>query len=369
MSIKQTILIVDDIKENLDVLVGLLNKYDLIPSLDGKTALKILKDESIDLILLDIMMPVMDGFEVCTRIKQNPKTHNIPIIFLTGKNSQEDIQKGFELGAVDYISKPFEPNELLIRVKTHLELRNYQINLEQKVKDEILKNKQNQYIMYQQSKQAALGELLMHIAHQWTQPLAELGSINTLLLAKTKLGIEISDQKQLESQYKSQKIISFMSDTLDTFKNFYQPIDTRSNFLMADSVGHVLTIIDATFDYENIQLKIKSTESNEIYANMNEFEQVILSIFNNARNIFKQRDIKNPIVDINIMDNEIVISDNGGGIDEEIYDDIFSPFKSGYHSSGIGLALTKSIIDKNEGTITAKNSSKGAIFTIKFKNE
>ena len=363
---KQTILIVDDIKENIDVLVGLLHKYDLIPSLDGKTALNILEDEDIDLILLDVMMPEMDGFEVCRQIKENPKTKNIPVIFLTGKNSQEDIEKGFELGAVDYIAKPFEPNELIMRVNTHLELRNYQKNLEQKVKDEILKNKQHQHMIYQQSKQAALGELLMHIAHQWTQPLSELASINALLMAKTKLGINPGIQEQIDSQYKSQKVISFMSDTLDTFKNFYQPVDTRDYFLITDSVDHILTIIDATFDYEKIHININSSESEEIYANMNEFEQAILSILNNARNVFHQRETKNPVVNIEIEDRKISISDNGGGIDEDIYDDIFSPFKSSYHSSGMGLALTKSIIDKNEGVITAKNNNEGAVFTIEF---
>ncbi|PHS57086.1 MAG: histidine kinase [Sulfurimonas sp.] len=366
MQTKQTILIIDDIKENIDVLVGLLHNYDLIPSLDGVTALKILEHEDIDLILLDIMMPEMDGFEVCILIKQNSKIKNIPIIFLTGKNSPTDIENGFKLGAVDYISKPFEPNELIMRVKTHLELRGYQKNLEKKVKDEILKNKQQQHMIYQQSKQAALGELLMHIAHQWTQPLSELGSINTLMLAKAKLGLEVDAQKQLDSQYRSQEVIKFMSETLDTFKNFYQPTDNRTYFLIKDSLSHVITIIGATFDYENIQVIVHSYEVKEIYANMNEFEQVILSILNNARNIFKQRRIKNPVINIKIENRKVSISDNGGGIDENIYEEIFSPFKSGYESSGIGLALTKSIIDKNDGVITATNNSDGAVFTIEF---
>lgn len=366
MTNKQTILIVDDLKENIDVLVGLLNNYDLIPSLDGKTSLNILENEDIDLILLDIMMPIMDGFEVCSLIKQNPKTSNIPIIFLTGKNTQEDIQKGFELGAVDYISKPFEPNELRIRVKTHLELRAYQKDLEQSVKAELLKNKQHQHTIYQQSKQAALGELLMHIAHQWTQPLAELGSINTLMLAKTKLGIRVDDEKQIEAQNRSQKVISFMSDTLNTFKNFYQPTDTKSYFLISDSVANVMTIIDATFHYENINLNIISHETQEVYANVNEFEQVILSILNNARNIFLQRDINNPQVTLKIENQKISISDNAGGINEDIFDDIFLPFKSTYKSSGMGLALSKSIMDKNDGVISAKNIDSGAVFTIEF---
>ncbi len=171
MKTKQTILIVDDIIENVDVLVEVLKEYDLITALNGKTALEIVKDENIDLILLDIMMPEMDGFEVCKILKENSDTVHIPIIFLSAKDKDDDIQKGFELGSVDYITKPFNPNELLSRVGTHLKLRAYEKNLERKVEEEIQKNKLKEQMIYQHSKQAALGELLMHIAHQWNQPL------------------------------------------------------------------------------------------------------------------------------------------------------------------------------------------------------
>ena len=157
MSAKQTILIVDDIKENIDVLVQFLDKYDLVPARDGQSAIDIAKEESnnIDLILLDIMMPDMDGFEVCTRLKSDSKTRHIPIIFLSAKNNHKDIQKGFELGGVDYITKPFNPDELFSRVDTHLKLRAYEKNLESKIQEELKKNRIKEQIIYQQSKQAA----------------------------------------------------------------------------------------------------------------------------------------------------------------------------------------------------------------------
>ncbi|MCP4136966.1 MAG: diguanylate cyclase [bacterium] len=119
------ILIVDDVPKNLQVMGNTLDKeeYQLAFATNGEEALAMVNEIPPDLILLDIMMPVMDGFEVCKNLKGSPETKNIPIIFLTAKTETKDIVNGFELGAVDYITKPFSSAELLARVKTHLELK------------------------------------------------------------------------------------------------------------------------------------------------------------------------------------------------------------------------------------------------------
>ena len=129
---KRTILIVDDVPENLQVLGSLLDKegFDISPALSGEEALNLVDHISPDLVLLDIMMPGMDGYEVCDRLKSNEKTRNIPVIFLTAKVEKEDIIKGFQAGAVDYITKPFNAEELLSRVSTHLKLLKYQKDIE-----------------------------------------------------------------------------------------------------------------------------------------------------------------------------------------------------------------------------------------------
>ncbi len=132
-----TILIVDDIQTNLNVLerVLQLNHYNTFTALDGTTALKLVTEKKPDLILLDVMMPDMTGFEVCDQLKRSPETQSIPIIFLTSKNDPEDIVEGFKLGAVDYIPKPFNSAELLSRIRTHTELKKLQTRLEQAVAD------------------------------------------------------------------------------------------------------------------------------------------------------------------------------------------------------------------------------------------
>jgi hemerythrin-like metal-binding protein len=127
---KNTILVVDDTPENIDILVGMLKgEYKVRIAKSGKQAIKIASNKPTDLILLDIMMPEMDGFETCQILKSNPKTKDIPIIFLTAKTEMEDIVRGFKMGAVDYITKPFNPIELQARVNTHLTIQQQKIQL------------------------------------------------------------------------------------------------------------------------------------------------------------------------------------------------------------------------------------------------
>lgn len=109
MKQKDTILIVDDTQTNIDILLEFLSDYDVVVALDGMSALEILQEENeIDLILLDVMMPLLDGFEVCQMIKKDPKISNIPIIFITAKTDEISIEMGFDVGGIDYILKPLQ---------------------------------------------------------------------------------------------------------------------------------------------------------------------------------------------------------------------------------------------------------------------
>jgi len=124
---QSNVLIVDDIAENIQVLGNILDENDIEFSYatSGKEALEAVAFNKPDLILLDINMPEMSGFEVCKKLKKDPETKDIPVIFLTARTEQEDIVKGLLIGAVDYVTKPFNPKELISRVNTHLELNNF----------------------------------------------------------------------------------------------------------------------------------------------------------------------------------------------------------------------------------------------------
>ncbi len=126
----QTILAVDDKKENLDVILDILQDFDVIPVTSGNKALNIVTKEKISLILLDIVMPEIDGFEVCKILKSQPDTKNIPIIFITAKTDEESISKAYKVGASDYVSKPLKRSEVIERVKTQLRLKKYIEDLE-----------------------------------------------------------------------------------------------------------------------------------------------------------------------------------------------------------------------------------------------
>lgn len=123
MKKEKTILIIDDVDTNIHTLIDLFDeKFDVLASLDGQEGLDLLEEEEIDLVLLDINMPLMDGFEVCKRIKHNPKTRNIPVVFITASTDEESIEKAYEVGGVDYITKPFKAREVMSRINNQLTL-------------------------------------------------------------------------------------------------------------------------------------------------------------------------------------------------------------------------------------------------------
>lgn len=143
---KQTILVVDDSPENIDLLHAVLSPtYKVKAAINGEKALHIAETSLPDLILLDVMMPEIDGFEVCRRLKANHKTSKIPVIFVTAKIEPEDEMHGFALGAVDYITKPISPPVVMVRVKTHLELFDQNRALEEKVKQRTLQLEESQF--------------------------------------------------------------------------------------------------------------------------------------------------------------------------------------------------------------------------------
>lgn len=149
------ILIVDDTSLNITILVDLLrDDYELFIAKNGFEALKIINETKIDLILLDVMMPDMDGFTVCEKIKENINNKDTPVIFITALSRKEDIVKGFNAGGVDYVTKPFNSNELKLRVKTHLELKKSREKLEE-LNIELENKNQRLTILTEELKKAA----------------------------------------------------------------------------------------------------------------------------------------------------------------------------------------------------------------------
>lgn len=148
------ILVVDDIKKNIQVLGNVLGKegYAVSYATEGSKAIEMTLNETFSLILLDVMMPEMDGFEVCRQLKDNEQTRDIPILFLTARSEQEDILHGFQQGAVDYLTKPFNTAELLARVKTHMALSKAQTIISQRNTELEKKNRELEKLLEENRK-------------------------------------------------------------------------------------------------------------------------------------------------------------------------------------------------------------------------
>lgn len=198
---KDLIFIVDDNKMNIQLLNSILAKenYRVIATLDSEKAYDIALREKPDLILLDIMMPKMDGFEVCKLFKSRDQTKYIPIIFLTARNDEEGIQKGFKLGAADYVTRPFNRAELLARIETHLRL------------------KHNQERLLELERQSSILAMAVTANHEINQPLTVLSG-NLFLLKESMSGQQLTDQ-QLKYMERMERAINKIKNILEKYRN------------------------------------------------------------------------------------------------------------------------------------------------------
>ena len=298
-----------------------------------------------------------------------------------------------------YISKNIEQNEALIKNATKI-LENIKIgnlgtrlsedtndtalnelknmindvieNLEDKIKNEIDQRLAQEQILIQQSKLAAMGEMIGNIAHQWRQPLAQISAIHMNM--KVTYDFNKFDEVYLNEKIKeANKLTSYMSQTINDFQNFFIPQKEKEIFSIEKACKDAYNIIDSSLKYHNIEINFNIKEDTNILGYKNEFSQVILNILSNAKDILIERKIENPKIDIEVKNGDnysiIKIHDNAGGVKDDILDKIFDPYFTTRHKTqgtGIGLYMAKNIIERNmSGFINVKNIGNGALFTIK----
>lgn len=247
----------------------------------------------------------------------------------------------------------------------------WNFQLKKSIKKELLKNKEQESLLYYCSKQKSMKDLVGNISHQWRQPLNELSGMLMHIETKLMLKQEISIKLIENTAKRSRKIINFMSDTVDTFNNFYQYQSYNEKINVFNIVEDINFMIKGSLEKNKISFNIECDDKNlEVLGNQNELKQVLISIVNNAREILVKRRVRNPKIDIFIYKKNnclvIDIQDNAGGIDCDIINKVFDVSFS--HSSkgiGIGLYISKRIIeDKFKGTIEVKNTFLGALFRI-----
>ena len=258
-------------------------------------------------------------------------------------------------------------NQRNLRVKIE-ELNNV---LEDKVKEEVEKNRLKDKLMFQQSRLAQMGEMISMIAHQWRQPLNNLSMLNQSIVLKYKIK-KLDDEMMEYFKLNSKKQITQMSQTIDDFRDFFKPEKEKIKFSINDLIDDTIDIIKPFIDKNNINLTSHCNNDIVTIGYQNELGQVIINIINNAKDALLDKEIqeKNITIECTQIDENILIkiSDNAGGIPENIIDNIFDPYfstKEEKNGTGLGLYMSKVIVEEHmDGELNIKNISNGACFEI-----
>ncbi len=375
------ILIVDDNSKNIQVLATVLakNNYEVEYALRGKDAIEIVKSEDFELILLDIMMPELDGFDTCVALKKIEGKQDIPVIFITAKTDIESIAKGFELGGVDYITKPFNDRELLKRVQTHLELKKSkeklkEVNLwlekqvEERTKELMLAKEDLERANTELTKMdMAKTNILSLISQEIRTPLNGITSFLYLLKKQNKIEgldkyinpLDLSVQKLENFTNKAQMLTEISSLKNEDIE--MKELNIRELILfvvnnLTGKIGNKGIIINV--DKLSDDLKIKG-DDNYLFKS---FEFVI----ENAIDFSKANsEIK---ISSRSDENEIIceIVDSGDGFSDEALNNLEQSFRSD-NCLGISLTIVKKVLEKHMGYLKVENLNTGAKVCFHFK--
>lgn len=347
---KYTILIVDDVVSNVLLLQVLLKneKYNTITASNGIEALSKTEEYMPDLILLDVMMPQMDGFEVANRLKSNPKTATIPIIFLTALNSTADIVKGFQSGANDFVSKPFHKEELMARV-TH------QISLVA-AKAVILERTE-------ELRKTIVGrdKLYSVIAHDLRSPLGSIKMVLNMLvmtLSEEMIGEEMHQMLHMANQ-STEDVFSLLDNLLKWTKSQIGKLNVvYQNFQIHEVIDGIIEIFSLVAHSKNIRLVHKPVSTIKVHADADMVKTILRNLLSNA--IKFSYDNSEIVIDTFVKDNMAIVSvkDSGKGMTNEDKEMLlktethFSRYgTNNEEGSGLGLLLCQDFAEKNGGKL------------------
>ena len=371
---KSKILIVDDMTANIKVLHNILqNDYMTFFSTSGEHALKIAKLKCPELILLDIIMPDMDGYEVCQALKSDPITENIPIVFITAKDTAEDETKGFELGAVDYITKPFNPIVVSARVKNHISLALTQQNLSQRNAELI----DVQYQLEQQNAELIEADHLRKDVerisrHDMKSPLTGIMGISELVLSEKNLSNTFKKDITLirDAAY---RLLQMMTLSLDLFKmkqGTYQLEAEKVELIeLLKSICFSLRSYLETKEIIMILNDQSLTENDEFFIQGEPL--LCYSIFSNLiKNAAEASPDESPIT-LHLYSRKMahIQIHNQGGVPIEIKDRFFEEYVTFGKKEGTGLGTysAKLMVLIQNGTIDLDSSEEsGTTITVKL---
>ncbi|MDD2895844.1 MAG: response regulator [Aliarcobacter sp.] len=370
------ILLVDDDTKNLQVAMSILKDYNVIYAQSGDKALELLEKNRFDLILLDVVMPTMDGYFVCSKIKENEKTKKIPVIFLTVKDDEKDIVKGFELGAVDYITKPFYSEVLLKRVELHLklasvmnELELVNTNLNVLVKEQVNQIRQKDEIIVQQSKISAMASIIDVITLQWKQP---LDKIKLYLQSLDLKFTNINEFKSDEIFKKTLEEVNKLDVVMDDFHKFFNNRKNKENVNIKVSLDNVLFSLKDEMNRLNIDINIQGDNLLSLNIVFDELKHIFSKLISKSIENFKSNNlVQNKQITINFEDSNqsifIIYKDNTDAYDEEQIEKFFlTPCSLKHDNFDLGFYLVKVFVEKNFGLLSVEKTEDGIKYIIRF---
>jgi signal transduction histidine kinase len=358
-----SILIVDDNPHNLQVLGSILkeNNYGIEFATDGKAALDWLAERRFDLILLDINMPGMDGFEVCKKIRSDKNMEYVPVIFLSAETERASILKGFEIGGQDYVTKPFDSRELLVRIRTHLALRESLERLE------VEKERA-------QSADHLKSAFLATMSHELRTPLNSIIGFTGILLKEKPGPLTAEQKKQMEMvQGSARHLLSLINDVLDISKiEAGQLKMVIQQFNLRELLLKVVESQRQFAEKKNLQIIVNLDDKiNGIESDILRVEQILINLVNNAIKFTETGSVSI----MSQMEGDFItirISDTGIGIESDKIGRLFSPFTqidSGltrkYEGTGLGLSICRKLIELLGGKIEVMSKpGYGSTFTV-----
>ncbi|KJU86455.1 membrane protein containing ATP-binding region, ATPase-like domain protein [Candidatus Magnetobacterium bavaricum] len=329
----------------------------------------------------EIRSDLIDELKECMT---NGKAVNIELPFVTAKGNRLCVniqaRAEFENGKIVRLVGSFQ--DITERKRMEEELRNLNNNLMSMVQEETAKRQMQEQMLIQQSKMAAMGDMIGLIAHQWKQPLNLIGITVQDMKDAYKFG-EVNEEYIDQTVDTTMGQVNFMSKTMDDFRNFFKPSKQKVEFDVKNTIDELVTMFIAIFTKNNVNINIKADKTLKLKADgyPNEFKQVILNILNNSKDaIIAMRSSGNKIqgwIEVEITNDEssekilVSIKDNGGGIPEDVIGRIFEPYYTtkGADGTGIGLYMSKTIIETNMGgSLTVRNIEGGAEFVIELQS-
>ena len=309
-------------------------------------------------LLLWIILSKLDAFEVLLEYLEKYENYELDELLLL-------------LIIMGIVSIIFSVRRVAEAVKYNQSIIDINSKLEKQVEIEVSKQREQEYILIQQSKLASMGEMIGNIAHQWRQPLNAIGLVaqNIKFMNETD---SLDDKSVERSINKIENLTQSMSKTIDDFRNFYNPNKNLEICDFSNSLKDVFHLIDVVLSSKGIKINDYTSQEIKVIGYSNELSQVILNIVNNAKDALLDNNIRNPEITFKTMKDDkygcISIEDNGGGIQKSTLEKIFNPYfttKEEGKGTGIGLYMSKVMIEKNmDGSLIASNTNRGALFKI-----